>query len=88
MKRSSDFLLRTVAGKQVLVPVGAAAVAFPGMVNVNSTGSYLWQLLEQEQTLDSLVISVTDKYDVSRETAEADIEKFVNKLRTIQAIIE
>ena len=88
MKRSSDFLLRSVAGKQVLVPVGSAAVAFPGMVNVNAAGSYIWQLLEQEQTLDTLVVAITEKYEVDADTARADVEAFVNKLQSVHAIIE
>ena len=31
MKRSEDFLLRQVAGKQVVVPLGKAAVKFQGI---------------------------------------------------------
>ena len=55
MKRNESFLLREVAGKQVVVPLGKAAVEFPGMLTLNSTGVYLWELLKQEQTEDSLV---------------------------------
>lgn len=69
------------------MPTGNAAVAFPGMVNMNATGSYLWQLPEQEQALDSLVDSVTEKYHVSREPAQADVEKFVKKLQSVNAIL-
>ena len=86
MKRSSEFLLRTVAGKQVLVPVGAAAVAFPGMVNMNTSGSYLWELLEQPQTMDFLVQSILEQYQVTEEVARADVEKFIHKLASIKAI--
>lgn len=87
MIRSKEFLLRQVAGKQVLVPVGAAAVAFPGMVNMNMSGSYLWELLEQPRTMDFLVQSILDEYDVAQEIARLDVEKFIQKLASIHAII-
>lgn len=54
MRRNENFILRRVADMSVIVPLGAAAEAFPGMISVNETGAFLWDLLEQEQTLQSL----------------------------------
>ena len=73
MKRSGDFLLRQVAGKYVLVPVGEAAVKFPGMITVNESGSYIWQLLESEQTMAALVDAITLRYEVDRAQAQLDV---------------
>ena len=88
MKRSASFLLREVAGKQVVVPLGEAAVRFQGMLTLNATGVYLWQLLEQEQTEETLQHSVCDRYDVDAETARKDIVAFLEKLRAVGALTE
>ncbi len=88
MKRSADFILREVAGKTVLVPVGSAAVAFPGMVDLNSTGCYIWQLLEQDRSVDQLLAALTDKYAVDDTTARTDIDRFVARLRSVNAIVD
>lgn len=80
MKRSADFLLRQVAGSWVLVPVGEATKRFPGMIRVNDTGCYIWELLETEQTKEGLVDALVTRYDVSREKAAQDVDAFVNKL--------
>ena len=88
MKRSADFLLREVADTQVLVPLGDAMINFPGMVTLNSTGVYIWELLEQEQTLQSLADALMEHYAVDAETAKADAEAFVSKLIPIGAILE
>lgn len=88
MKRSQNFLMRTVAGKQVIVPVGKAATAFPGMITVNGVGAYIWQLLEQEQTLDALVDALESKYEADRQTILADTQSFLEKLRSTGAIEE
>ena len=88
MKRNPDFLLNTVAGKQVLVPVGKAAVKFPGMVSVNNTGAYIWELLENEITMDAVIAEITTRYDVSAEIAQKDAALFIERLRSVKAIID
>lgn len=87
MKRSADFLLRDVAGALVIVPVGAAVSGFPGMITLNASGAYIWELLEQEQTVESLVDALTARYEVSEDQARSDVEAFVDRLRSTGAII-
>ena len=88
MKRNSDFLLKDVAGKQVLVPVGSAARAFPGMITVNGTGKYVWELLAREQTVANLVSAITERYEISADIAEKDVCLFIERLRSVKAVID
>lgn len=86
MKRNSDFLLRDVAGTLVLVPVGGALSTFSGMMTLNGTGAYIWQLLENEQTVQSLAEAIAARYEVSAEEAAADVEAFLEKLKPTGAV--
>ena len=88
MKRNSDFLLREVAGTVVVVPVGEAAVSFSGMITMNSTGSFLWEQLEKEQTVETLTAALLENYEVTSEKAREDVEAFVAKLIPVGAILE
>lgn len=88
MIRNDDFLLREVAGAQVLVPVGEAVDAFAGIVTVNRSGVHLWNALKTEQTMSSLVDVLLERYDVSPEQAAADAEKFIETLRKVGAVKE
>lgn len=88
MKRNPNFLLRRVADSVVVVPVGAATAAFPGMITLNDTGAYLWELLEQEQTVETLTVAMTDRYDVEQDLARKDVEAFVGRLIPTGAILE
>lgn len=88
MKQSPDFLLREVAGKMVLVPVGSAARTFPGMVTVNATGKFIWEQLAAEQTVKTLVQAVLDRYQVEEDQAKADAEAFLQRLQAVGAVIE
>lgn len=88
MIRNPDFILREVAGTQVLVPVGEATKNFPGMVTVNATSAFLWEQLETLQTAETLISALTERYDVSAEQAAADVERFLDTLLKIGAIRE
>ena len=63
MKQCPDFLLRDVADSLVLVPVGAAAKRFPGMITLNETGTFLWEQMQQETSEAELTAALLKEYD-------------------------
>lgn len=86
MVRNEAFLLRNIADSWVVVPVGAAAVDFPGMLTLNESGRCLWELLEQPQTERSLAEALTRRYEVTADQAAADVKKFLEPLLKIGAV--
>ncbi len=88
MIRNENFLLREVAGSQVLVPVGDAVTTFAGMLTLNASGVHLWNALETEQTEASLVAVLLAHYEATETQAAADVEKFIAKLRSVGAVLE
>lgn len=88
MKVSSDFIMREIAGEFILVPVGAAAAKFNGLITMNEVGKYIFELLSEKRTLQELAEKITDEYDVSLETAISDAKEFLGQLRDIGALIE
>ncbi len=88
MKRNSAFLLREVAGTLVIVPVGKAAADFSGMITLNATSAYLWELLETEQTVQTLTDALVNRYAVDETRAREDVEIFVKKLTQVGAITD
>ena len=88
MIRNPDFFLRSVADSLVVVPVGGATSVFPGMITLNPTGGYLWELLAEEQTMASLADALVTRYEVDREQAMDDATAFVQKLLSVGAVID
>lgn len=86
MIRNKAFLLSNVADSWVVVPVGSAAVEFPGMLTLNESGRFLWELLETEQTVETLTQALTQRYEVTAEQAAADVQKFLEPLLKISAV--
>ena len=50
MKVSKEFILREIAGEHILVPIGAAAANFNGLISMNEVGRLLFDLLAEERT--------------------------------------
>ena len=88
MKRSSGFLMRQVAGRYVLAPVGETVKIFSGMITMNATGKFLWDLMEQDQTVDSLAQALVETYSVEFEKAKEDVIKFLDPLKPVGAVID
>ncbi|MBR4656518.1 MAG: PqqD family protein [Oscillospiraceae bacterium] len=82
MKIKSGFILRTIAGCKVVVSVGKRTMDFNGIINLNDTGAFLWERLEQGTDEDALVAAILENYtDVDEETARVSVREFVNTLR-------
>ena len=80
MKIREGFILREVGGQPVVVAVGSASQIFNGMVNLNTTGKFLFEKLQKDITEDELVKAVVEKYEVDEETARKDVQSFVETL--------
>ena len=76
MKLKENFVLRQVLNSWVVLPLGAATVDFNGILNLNNSGALLWQLLEQGADREALADALTERYDVSRIQALADVDEF------------
>jgi len=86
MKRKNDFIIRKVAEQYVIVAVGEESKRFNGMIKVNTSGAFIWDLLETETNIDSIVKSILVKYDINEKIARTDAEKFIGVLKDAGAI--
>ena len=80
MKLKAGFLLREVAGQVVVLPTGGN-LDLDMMITLNETGKFLWERLEKETDVQTLVEALLAEYDVDRPRAEKSVEAFVEKLK-------
>lgn len=80
MKLNKNFALRQIANIWVALPLGAKTVDFSGMLTLNDSGAMLWKVLEDKGDRDALVEALTSEYEVSEERAQADVDRFLEKL--------
>lgn len=88
MRIPSGFIIRQVADETVAIPTGEAAKGLSGLVALGGCGEFLFELLKEEQTVQSLVDALTENFDVSPDTAEEDVKEFLQILRENGVLIE
>lgn len=81
MKIKSGFIVRKIADQHMTVPVGERSQELHGMIGLNETGAFLWKLLEEDQTEESLVSALTLDYEVTQDQAKTSVQTFLSRLK-------
>ena len=81
MKLKENYVLRKVADTWVVLPLGAASIAFNGMIKLNEAGALLWQALEQGANRESLAKVLCEHYAVESQQALTDVDEFLDRLK-------
>ena len=77
MKIKSNFAKRKIADSNIVVP---AIKDFNGMITLNDSASFFWDCMINETTEEEVIEKVIEEYDIDKETAKRDIEKFIKML--------
>ena len=79
MKRKDGFVLREVCGEKVIVGEGLGAIDFGKLLSLNDTAAWLWNKAGElgEFTAESLAGALCEEYEVTPETAIADVKKLL-----------
>lgn len=88
MKVSDQFILRTIADENLLIPVGEAALTVKGLIALSESGLLLYEKLKSGCERADLVHALLAEYDVSAEEAEADTDAFLAQLRNLNILVE
>ncbi len=86
MKLNPNFITQDIGDVQYLVSGGMDG--FNGIVKSNSSAAFIVDCLKDETTKEEIVKAVEDKYDASHEVIEKDVDKILEKLRSIGALQE
>lgn len=81
MQVGKEFVLREIAGEYIIIPTGKMVSRFNGLITVNEVGVSLWNMLQEDVTLEQLVDGVLEEYEVEESVAREDILEFLEKLR-------
>lgn len=83
MKIKDGFILRTVAGSNVVIPTGKRTLDLNGMITLNDTGAFIWKQLEQDRDEAQIVAAILETYDVDEARAQVCVQTFIQKLREV-----
>lgn len=83
MKVRKDAVLREIAGEYILIPVGAAASERTGLYVLSDVAKRIWELIPEVDSVDEIVATLLEEYDIDRETLMTDAKHFLEDLKTM-----
>ena len=81
MKINENYILKTIAGSPVVVPVGDAVSNINGMITLNGPGEAIWKALEDGKDFDGVLATLKAEYDAPEELLKKDLTAFLEKMR-------
>ena len=81
MKLNKDLMLGNIDGRDFAVATGKLAGKFNGIINNNPSANFIFNLLKTEQTEDSIVAAMLEKYEVEEAVVRADVRELLELLR-------
>lgn len=81
MKLNKDIMLGNIDGKDFAIATGELAKTFNGIINNNPSANFIFNLLKTEQTEDSIVQAMLEKYDATEDVIRADVRELLDVLR-------
>ena len=82
MKLKYDFVLREVVGNTVAIAIGDGSKFFNGMIKLNESGKFIFELLlSNSHDIESISQSVAKKYDIDNKLANETVVEFIKLLK-------
>lgn len=88
MRLKEGYEVIEVIGEWVAVPIGDKMLEVEGMITLSESGVFLWNQLKNEVDINELVLLLCSEYEVDKETAEVDVNEFINNLKRLELLQE
>ncbi len=64
----------------MLVPTGATTQEFNGLITLSETAKFIWEHMEEADSLEEMIQLLLDNYEIDEETAKRDAIEFISQL--------
>ena len=83
MKLKKGIVLGNIDGQDFAIATGKLSKDFQGLINNNPTANYVFKLLQNEQTEESIVDAMFAKYDAPKEQIQADVHELLENIKAM-----
>lgn len=82
LKRGEKHVFNEVDGELVMMNIETGEY-----VSMNPTGKVIWDLLEEEKPLQTVLDSLMDVFDVDSDTVQQDVIPFIEQLKEKEILL-
>ena len=88
MRVKDNYVLQQVIDEYIVVPIAEEADRIHGVISLNESGAYLWNLLSNcDYTESDIALRLAEEYGIDSDTAAADTANFIEQLQSIVCLI-
>ena len=80
MKIKQGYEIKSLEGVNIVVPT-SSDVSFSGVITLNETAVFVWNLLKSDITKAQIVDAMAVEYDAPRDVLENDVEELLDSFR-------
>lgn len=84
--RNPDYIFRMILDEAILVPIRKDVADMNALYTLNEVGAFIWQQLDQSQTLEEIQSRLLAEYAVDPETLLQDLEAYITDMVSIDAL--
>ena len=75
---SSDVIKRQIGDEWILMPTGALAQRFNGMVSLSEVGDFIWEQLQEPKTLNQILEAAHAEFEDVGHMLDIETRKFIS----------
>ena len=80
MKLKDGIVLGNIDGQNFAIATGKLSSSLFGIINNNESANYIFKLLQKEQTEESIISAMQERYDAPEDEIAADVREFISTL--------
>lgn len=80
-KRSPKIVARKTGEEYILVPVSDNIADMKSVYTMNSTGAFIWEILDGKTTVSEIIMLVQKEFEIDKKTASDDVLSFIDELK-------
>lgn len=81
MKVKDGYILKKVAGENIVIATGEARLSFNGIITFNEVGAEVFTRLDGTRTVDQIAQEIASLYNAPKDVIEKDINNLIEKMR-------
>ena len=85
--RKPGFTVRKVGDARMIIPTGPRMKEYKGVITVNETGAFMFDLIKEEKQVPDLVQALIVEYGIEEETAFQAVSAFVEQCHTANLLV-
>ena len=81
MKVKDGYILKKVAGENIVIATGEARLSFNGIITFNEVGAEVFTRLDGTRSISQITQEIASLYNAPKDVIEKDINNLIEKMR-------